>query len=730
MRTSVGAYALIRRRAAGGAEEWLSNWNEGWKALNLVGGHKENDESFRECCTREIVEELGLDAAADFRVAPEPEARLEYVADSRSSGEKTAYTLELFAVDLLTDAARTRIDADAAACWLTEREIRALRTADGRRAVSPTVEYVLIQAGLLPKQERYDLFVSYAHDDDKDGFVTALANAIQEEHQAFTREPLRIFFDRHDIPTGADWERRILGGLKAARVLLSVLSPTYFNPQRWCLRELETFLDLEKARAWPGEPLTPVYAVTVPDADPARTAEGQAWLRSILQKQFCDLLAWRPHGAAAFRNDEVRRRLKALNERLYERVRRVEQVVRSPSTGPRHNPNFVGREDELRRLREALAAQQVAAITAVHGIGGVGKSALAAEYAHVFGDEYPGGRFWLPAENHDDLRDLFRALEAPLNLTFTDDERKDRDAGYRRVRAELERRPGTLLVLDNVNRPALLAPAHLGAYRPDADRVHVLVTMREEPPADPAGVVRPLPLDQLSSRRRPQATATLPRLRRRRKRMAGGAADRVGPRRPRPEPGGGRRLRVAAQPDGAGIRIYRVSGVDGAEGIAGRAGRRLPRRQGAAEPERGDDGEPAAGADAGRPVGTGTPCSGIRLAAAGGMGGAAVAEGVGRGRVPRRSDARRTLGRRSVAGDRDPAARLAAVQRDEDGRDCAGTSRGPGRRLWADGRGGRRSSGAPGRIRPETRGVSHGRLGGPGSPLGDRTAPAAGDASA
>ena len=148
MRTSVGAYALIRRRGPGGAEEWLSNWNEGWKALNLVGGHRENGESFRECCIREIVEELGIDAAADFRVAPEPEVRLEYVADSRSSGEKTAYTIELFAVDLLTVAARTRIDADPAACWLTEREIRAHRSADGR-AVSPTAENVLIQAGLL-----------------------------------------------------------------------------------------------------------------------------------------------------------------------------------------------------------------------------------------------------------------------------------------------------------------------------------------------------------------------------------------------------------------------------------------------------------------------------------------------------------------------------------------------------------------------------------------------------
>src|SRR5205823_308385 len=125
-------------------------------------------------------------------------------------------------------------------------------------------------------------------------------------------------------------------------------------------------------------------------------------------------------------------------------------------------------------------------------------SALAAEYAHLFAEDYPGGRFWLPAEGADDLRDLLRLLEAPLGLTFTDDERKDRDRGYQRVRAELERRPGTLLILDNVSRPALFDPDHLSRYRPDGHRVHVLLTTREDPPDDPERLVVAVPLDRLT----------------------------------------------------------------------------------------------------------------------------------------------------------------------------------------------------------------------------------------
>ena len=153
MRVSIGAFALIRRRAPGGADEWLCNWNAGWNALNLVGGHKRPDESFRDCCQREVAEELELVPGSDFRVAPEREDHLEYIADSRRTGEKTAYTLEVFLVDLLTDAARARVESNPQCCWLSEREIRALRAADGR-AVSPTVERVLVHARQQPSQKQ------------------------------------------------------------------------------------------------------------------------------------------------------------------------------------------------------------------------------------------------------------------------------------------------------------------------------------------------------------------------------------------------------------------------------------------------------------------------------------------------------------------------------------------------------------------------------------------------
>ena len=85
----------------------------------------------------------------DFRVGTAPSAHLEYVAESRRTGTPTAYTVELFAVDLLTDPAHARIAADPGCRWLTAREIDAGVAVDGR-PVSTTIGFLLRQAGLLP----------------------------------------------------------------------------------------------------------------------------------------------------------------------------------------------------------------------------------------------------------------------------------------------------------------------------------------------------------------------------------------------------------------------------------------------------------------------------------------------------------------------------------------------------------------------------------------------------
>jgi hypothetical protein len=81
-------------------------------------------------------------------------------------------------------------------------------------------------------------------------------------------------------------------------------------------------------------------------------------------------------------------------------------VKRFPGQGPEisnlpaRNRNFSGRADLLERLHTHLQAESAAAVVptgAVHGLGGVGKTELALEFAHRFASDYDIA-WWVPAE--------------------------------------------------------------------------------------------------------------------------------------------------------------------------------------------------------------------------------------------------------------------------------------------------------------------------------------------
>jgi len=79
-----------------------------------------------------------------------------------------------------------------------------------------------------------------------------------------------------------------------------------------------------------------------------------------------------------------------------------------PPAPPLH---FTGREDERARLRAALLAGETVAITALHGMGGVGKTALAQKVAQELleGKAFPGGVLWWSLGPN---ADAFAALSA------------------------------------------------------------------------------------------------------------------------------------------------------------------------------------------------------------------------------------------------------------------------------------------------------------------------------
>lgn len=150
MRQSIASIALIRR-GQGQQTQWLAQWNRSWRCYNFVGGHKHDDESFRQCVIREVTEELEIAEGSGFAVAQQPLARLDYTAWSAGAGQQTLYVMELFEVELIGEATRRQVDADPRNRWLTEEEIRSTRCADGQ-PVSVTMKRILNRAKLRAKK--------------------------------------------------------------------------------------------------------------------------------------------------------------------------------------------------------------------------------------------------------------------------------------------------------------------------------------------------------------------------------------------------------------------------------------------------------------------------------------------------------------------------------------------------------------------------------------------------
>jgi transcriptional regulator with XRE-family HTH domain len=136
---------------------------------------------------------------------------------------------------------------------------------------------------------------------------------------------------------------------------------------------------------------------------------------------------------------------------------------------PARNPGFTGRDDLLAAVREQLVAGDRAVVQALHGMGGVGKTQLAAEYAHQFAGSYDLA-WWINAEQGGLIGDQVAALGLALGCVPP-------GAGTEAVRAavlaELRHRGRWLLVFDNAEDPADVAPWLPGGGG------HVLITSRQ-----------------------------------------------------------------------------------------------------------------------------------------------------------------------------------------------------------------------------------------------------------
>jgi tetratricopeptide (TPR) repeat protein len=157
----------------------------------------------------------------------------------------------------------------------------------------------------------------------------------------------------------------------------------------------------------------------------------------------------------------------------------------------RRNPFFTGREELLTRLHDQLNQTKTAALTqaqAISGMGGIGKTQTALEYAYRYREEYQA-IFWVGAETRLSLLADFGEIAALLHLAEKDDQ--DQEVLVMAVKHWMLTHPDWLLILDNADDVQMASD-----FLPPGGRGHVLLTTR----AQAAGALaRSLQVDEMDT---------------------------------------------------------------------------------------------------------------------------------------------------------------------------------------------------------------------------------------
>jgi tetratricopeptide (TPR) repeat protein len=359
------------------------------------------------------------------------------------------------------------------------------------------------------------VFINYRSEDSASNgawLYTELAHCFGDEH---------VFLDAESIPAGADFVEELLRRVRSARILLAVIGPHWLtatdptgrrridDPADWIRREVaEAFTAGIR-----------VIPVLTDQAELPRESELPADIAALSRSQYRHLRRREPTSDLA----RIVTDLTTLDPILAAAARSRDNAPRPLQTGdvhgglhvhappgpvrpalrqlPADTALFTGRDDELGRLLALVERARTegspgtVVISAIDGMGGIGKTALAIRAAHRLAGRFPDGQLFIdlygftqgtaPRDPGDALVMLLSSLGVSPGLIPADLDA--RAALYRDRLADTR----TLILLDNAADEAQVRP-----LLPAADTCLVLITSRRRLKALDDAL--PLPLDVLA----------------------------------------------------------------------------------------------------------------------------------------------------------------------------------------------------------------------------------------
>ena len=237
----------------------------------------------------------------------------------------------------------------------------------------------------------YDVFLSY--------------RSLEREHtdplvQALEDLGLNVFRDDRELAGSEDIPRAVREALADSRLLVAWATPAWWESPA-CQWELQAAAQVAQAEGG-------LYSRRVRLVLPPGVELGH--LPDVLRHARVECSA-----DPQTRAEEIKNALEGL-----ETMAKHLEGELSRWVGPRRAraPRFVGRNRQLWELHSLLQSPEQAALmgfegngdAVVHGLGGMGKSLLASQYALTFGRGYPGGVVWLDAARFSSIDEAYELV--------------------------------------------------------------------------------------------------------------------------------------------------------------------------------------------------------------------------------------------------------------------------------------------------------------------------------